>query len=97
MTHNAAYCINRHISKFLVVSLKPIWTVIVCQGGEHLIYGPTWRKDMAGRAQPPMKMTVVMAMTHVVVKKSCRTVVTVFRTASAKAMAPRRPENQSMC
>ena len=52
---------------------------------------------MAGRAQPPIKMTVVMAMTHVVVKKSCRTVVTVFRTASANAMAPRRPENQSMC
>ena len=57
----------------------------------------TWRNDMAGMAQPPMKMTVVMAMTHVVVKKSCRTVVTVLRTASANAMAPRSPENHSMC
>ena len=52
---------------------------------------------MAGNAQPPMKMTVVMAMTHVVVKKSWRTFVTVLRTAKANDMAPRRPENQSIC
>ena len=83
-----------------MVSLKPIWTVMLMpwwRTSDLLEYVPTWRKDMAGRAQPPIKMTVVMAMTHVVVKKSCRTVVTVFRTASANAMAPRRPENQSMC
>ncbi len=46
---------------------------------------------------PPLKITVVIVMTQVVVKNIWRTSVTVFLKAKAKAIAPLSPENQSMC
>ena len=57
----------------------------------------TFKSINIGTVVPPHTMTVLMVMRQVVVKNICRTSVTVFRTDNAKAMAPRRPENQSMC
>ncbi len=50
-----------------------------------------------GVVQPPTKITVVMETRHVVVKNSWRTRLAVLRTASANAIAPRRPEKQIRC
>ena len=50
-----------------------------------------------GAVRPPQKMTVTMLMRLVVVRNICLAMLTVFRLARAKAMAPRKPENQSRC
>jgi hypothetical protein len=47
--------------------------------------------------KPPLKTTVMMATKLTVVKKRRRTGLTVLRTAKAKAMAPRNPENHIIC
>ena len=57
----------------------------------------TSKKVNIGMVRPPLNITVEMVTTQVVVKNSCRTSVTVFLIARAKAIAPRRPANQSMC
>ena len=46
---------------------------------------------------PPQKMTVKIEMREVVVRNICLASDMVFCMARAKAMAPRNPENQSMC
>ena len=60
-------------------------------------YALTSRRVSMGIDSPPQKITVTMEMRQVVVKNIWRASLTVLRTERAKDMAPRRPENQSMC
>lgn len=46
---------------------------------------------------PPCTITVTITITEVVVSIACLASDTVFRMASAKDMAPRRPAKNSMC
>ena len=67
----------------------------------YSLYSPslqlTLRRVRRGEVRPPQKMTVTMVMREVVVRNICLAVVIVFWIAKAKAIAPLRPENQSMC
>ena len=54
-------------------------------------------RERRGSVRPPQKITVMMLMREVVVRNICLASVIVFCMARAKAIAPRSPENQSMC
>ena len=57
----------------------------------------TFNKLRTGTVIPPLKMTVAIVIIQVVVKKTCRTSVTVFRIDNANAIAPLRPANHIKC
>jgi len=50
-----------------------------------------------GEVMPPQTITVTMTMSEVVDRMTFCAGVVAFRIASAKAIAPRRPENIIMC
>jgi len=64
---------------------------------QEIISFLTWSIDMTGTTMPPQNITVPIVTMQVVEKNICRTSVTVFLMDKAKAIAPRSPENQSMC